>query len=394
MAEPESANAIDLVQAANRMISERRAPMTAENLNRAMLALLHGEPTTDFDSMVEQRGNPTAQAPRRQANRAVPGDPQTPTPRNTDPQQTPPNAGKMTGPGAANPGGQESRSERTSSRSTLPVEDYIETTMAGDPTGTTAPVARSTRVPTGPAYADINPMGDATGAPSVELPRTVSPAQPRQSDPNRGTATASEPGTDTDTGTPDASRVYDYPRQRPHMPTGAEMVEHPMARGLTNFLIGATRAPVGVQRPFYGWEVPGYTNLPRSPAPPQLEAPLPTARPMYPPEGPTVTRLPDQIPGGGGGAIPLPGARAPTMIEPPASVQSVTGPAAVPRISGPPAPSGAIPLQAGNQARRMPGDGPVQRARQESIELGQELKRRAAAGRGRRNAPSVGDTTR
>lgn len=59
-----------MIQQARKMLSDQGAPMNAENLNRAM-QMIHGTRTdgTDFDSMVEQRGNPTARPPRS-ANRS------------------------------------------------------------------------------------------------------------------------------------------------------------------------------------------------------------------------------------------------------------------------------------------------------------------------------------
>lgn len=310
-----------MVEQARQLLSERNAPMTAENLNRAMQMITQSaDAPTDFSSMVEQGGNPTAR-PR--------GTAQLPTP---PPQPTAPTATQ----GAASSGGSGTasvdRSAATTpaaSGATQPtpgssvVPPQIAAMLDGDAGG-------QMHTPPPPSVGDSPNMSDVPPARTATDSNGLTPAIPPQiaamldgdsgggaasgSMPTRGAApptdleSALEPGVQLPSQQPAAAR------EPIRLRTGAEMLDDPIANIMARSLTGAS----GGMRQVMPAAARAARGIPVGLRPPPEITPAPPATPgvprgTVPPSGMPMTNVAPQVPRGP--LPPAPAARADVSPE-------------------------------------------------------------------------------
>lgn len=310
-------NPQDMVRRAREMISARGGAMNAENLNRAM-QMIHGtSDVTDFEGMLEQRGNPTARARGPDPLRPRGPDSGEQTSRGT----VPPREVADQPPASAAAPAQGPRISPIPQGTEESILNWLETNGGIPPSIASLPPS------TGTASASTGRSTGRTAAAS-ELPREPTPAAPVQSNPQGSEELRN----------PDASAGAE--RRNPYvgangglrMPTGAEAVEDPTFQAMLPMLMGPPRGNPGGAAPMTGGGVtlapPGIAG--RGGMPATRES---TAYRMYPEAGPTVTQGPARIGGPGNmPQLPTPPAGPPSLPPGPGGPPGVGGPGAQARI--------------------------------------------------------------
>jgi hypothetical protein len=399
----DDSEAATIAKRASAMVKAKGAKESADNLNRASLAIARGEEATDFTDMLDGATRGVARPPKPRAKPAGPGGEHTPqqpmanSPTTNKPPETP-KAGDGPGPRTnVNPQQNATTSEtyrgdgtiqtpltvdRKASR-TQSVPDYD---AMGNPTGTqtvqtsgSPAYAKPPAPPTPQApieqYVDRMvqestpeepmavpgpqslPLADRTGTNYTPPPGSVAPVQ---SNPAAAATVVQTPQAEQPAVADGAQRPQSFQDYLASKGGSRQFVEDFLRRPETGLLMGGRGLNVGAG--LAGGARGAATAMRGLPAPP-----APAVR-----GNPNMAAPPDTIPMGGGG---LP----PGSVRPPGPAQ-LGGPApqqALPSSYGPPMsaappqfgptlrgnpnsvpPMEPIPLQAGNQAMRMPGPVP------------------------------------